>query len=248
MPSSDRSLNRQVILEEEEYASALSHIIARDFFPSLVHLDATNEHLNAPSSRDPHLIEASVTRIRDLGTPGPSSQNQKNLLETPYNLGISDTPLSQTNGDGQRPAKRPRYDTSLNLDTFQARYTSEDNASFTQILEDENRQRKEKWGWAWDAEKRVQAQRDRMIEATERMMLEPSPAAGVREKFLIEVPTPAALLTEKGEVNSSSKQVEIQPRVGEWNGREKERAVDVMAPKKDMRPAGVDGWKFKVRI
>src|ERR1700733_6986121 len=43
----ERSLNRQVILDEDEYTEALSHIVARDFFPSLVHLDATNEYLDA---------------------------------------------------------------------------------------------------------------------------------------------------------------------------------------------------------
>ena len=31
-------------------------------------------------------------------------------------------------------------------------------------------------------------------------------------------------------------------------GKDPEAVVDVMAPKKDTRPAGVDGWKFKVSM
>ena len=30
--------------------------------------------------------------------------------------------------------------------------------------------------------------------------------------------------------------------------RSENEVVDVMAPKKDKRPAGVDGWKFKVGV
>jgi protein DGCR14 len=48
----------------------------------------------------------------------------------------------------------------LPLDAFQANYTSEDNASFVQIVDAENRQRKEeRWGWAWEAERKAEIRR-----------------------------------------------------------------------------------------
>ena len=177
-PQVERSLNRQVVLEEDEYTEALSHIIARDFFPSLIHLDTTNE-----------------------------------------------TPLLSKSKD-------------LSLDTFQARYTSEDNSSFTQILDEENRVRKEKWAWAWEAQKRVEQQQDKMIERRETMLIEPPPVVGVKEKFTIEFPKPAGLITE------GLDSLPLVPASG--NVSKDIASLDVMAPQKDTRLAGVDGWKFKV--
>ena len=192
-PQVERSLNRQVVLEEDEYTEALSHIIARDFFPS----------------------------------------------QTP----------SRTNGEPER--KRARYDKDLSLDTFQARYTSEDNSSFTQILDEENRVRKEKWAWAWDAQKRVERQQDKMIERRENMLIEPPSVVGVKEKFAIELPKPAGLITEGLDSDKTEQETEATleslPLVPATGNVSKDTAShDVMAPQKDTRSAGVDGWKFRV--
>ncbi|KAG1885783.1 nuclear protein DGCR14 [Suillus subluteus] len=251
---SSRSLNSQQVLEEDEYTAALSHIIARDFFPSLVHLDATNEYLDAVSSRDPHLINASVRRLQEVNSTPATYRGRpwQTPSATPYGAGPSETPLRTPRGEPVM--KRPRYNTNTSLDNFQARYTSEDNASFTQIMDEENRKRKERWGWAWEAQKRVEDQRDKMIEARERMMIEPAPAPGVREKFVIEAPTVAGLITQSGESVKES-EGESQDAKDNDNGKGKEVAIlseedesmDVMAPRKDTRPAGVDGWNFKAR-
>ncbi|KAG6879724.1 hypothetical protein C0992_012327 [Termitomyces sp. T32_za158] len=260
-----RSLNRQLVLEEDEYTEALSQIIARDFFPSLVHLDATNNYLDAVRSRDPHLINASVRRLDELNnTPGPSSGRRSlhYTSQTPYGLEPSDTPLRALHGEP--PIKRPRLNTDLSLDAFQAQYTSEDNSSFTQILDDENRKRKEKWAWAWEAQKRVEGQRNRMLEARERMLIEAPSLTGVREKFVIEAPVVAGLIkgseeetggkedhgSEQGEnsMDSSEEQApDEQRQLVIVNQDHENTEVDVMAAKKDTRMAGVDGWKFKAR-
>ncbi|CAL1695377.1 unnamed protein product [Somion occarium] len=255
-----RSLNRQTVLEEDEYTEALSHIIARDFFPSIAHLDATNDYLDALRSDDPLLINASVRRLEDLNTPitRMSARTWGTPSQTPYRMGPLETPL-RTPQEAEPPTKRARYDIDMSLDTFQARYTSEDNSSFTEILEDENRKRKEKYSWAWEAQKRVEAQRDRMLEARERLLIEPPPGVGVREKFVIEAPEVRGMITASGESERATavegkddnveggdedkeKQLAVVPTEGESEGE-----VDVMAPKKDTRPAGVDGWKFKAR-
>ncbi|KAH7911927.1 nuclear protein DGCR14 [Hygrophoropsis aurantiaca] len=251
-PLPARSLHRQRVLEEDEYTAALSQIIARDFFPSLVHLDATNEYLDAINSQDPHLLNASVRRLQEVNaTPAMRRGGPwQTPSQTPFGLGPSDTPLRSPSG--QAPAKRPRYDTEMSLDMFQARYTSEDNASFTQILDDENRIRREKWGWAWDAQNRVGQQIEKMIEGRKKMLIEPPPAPGVREKFVIEAPAVAGLITEAGEISTKSTDED------ETDSSQKDLAViqqndaevevmDVLAPKRDTRSAGVDGWKFKTR-
>lgn len=249
---SSRSLNRQEILEEEEYTAALSHIIARDFFPSLVHLDATNDYLDALQTQDSGLINASVRRLQDISaTPVASRQNApwQTPSETPYGFGPSESPLRSPHR--MPPSKRPRYDSSIRLDMFQAKYTSEDNASFTHILDEENKQRKEKWTWAWEAQRRVELQRDKMLEAREKTLLLQAPATGVKEKFVIEAPSVAGLITsgenEPGQHSSedSSKGKEL---VTTTKTQAMDDVVDVLAQKKDTRPAGVDAWKFKVIV
>lgn len=254
----ERSLNKQIILDEDEYTAALADIITRDFFPSLVHLDATNDYLDAVHSRDSDSIAASVQRLHQVSnTPvsGPSTSRRAPVQTpgpTPYVSFPSDTPFHiDLEENVERVSKRPRYDTSLSLDEFQTRYTSEDNSSFTQILDQENTKRKENYTWAWEAQKRVEAQRERMIEARERMLIEPAGGVipGVREKFRIEAPTPVGLITAAAEQKEKDEKI----------GKERELAVvvkatsveeatkAVMAPRKDQRPAGVDGWKFKVK-
>lgn len=260
-PSTSTSLNRQAILDEDEYTAAVSHIIARDFFPSLVHLDATNSYLDALETRDPQLIGASVRNLESVNASVRSTRPWQTPSETPYGAGPSETPVRSH--QHERPAKRLRYDTDMGLDAFQAHYTSEDNSSFTRILNDENVQRREKYGWAWDAQKRVEAQRTKAIEARERALIEMPESAGVREKMRIEAAVPAGLITAQGEdagtgtgtqqnaaggegqESGVGKEVVIVPR--EKGKEDDEEVVDVMAPKKDTRSAGVDGWAFRAR-
>jgi protein DGCR14 len=251
-PALECSLNQQHILDEDEYTEALSRIIARDFFPSLVHLDATNHYLDALQSRDPHLIDASVRRLQEINTPAVNRPFQS-PSQTPYGALPSETPTR-----GEPHPKRPRFEKDLSLDDFQAKYTSEDNSSFTQILDEENRKRKERWAWAWDAQKRVEEQRYRMVEGREKRLLEAPSSAGVREKMLIDVPHPTRLLTSAsvsdsdieegrgtGSILAIDKGKGKELTVSEKEEKE-EVAVDVMARKKDTRSAGVEGWKFKV--
>ncbi len=235
-----RSLNRQAVLEEDEYTAALSHIIARDFFPSLVHLDATNNYLDALRSADPQLIHQSVRHLQELATPATAHyQPLQSPSRTPWAGEPSDTPLRTPFLSEARPTKRARYDLDLGLDAFQAKYTSEDNSSFTHILEDENVKRRDKYGWAWNAQKRVEAQRDKMVEMRERMLIEPAAVIGVREKFAIEAPTPAGLITQSEEESAQGQESASESQPESDGDSDQDKAL-VVAEKRDVEDEVVD--------
>jgi protein DGCR14 len=212
---------QQLIIQEDTYTDALSHIITRDFFPNLPHVHATNAYLTALTNNDPELLSSSIRRLAQLaqekedgvGLAGPSGTREKEEREakearrrelenmgTPYisvpgggsrraartPIGARgwDTPdvrgessrrrgeeFDELDGAGETPGpsqpkkkrKQPAPDTvrdDLTLDAFQRNYTSEDNASFVQIVDKENQQRREdRWGWAWEVERKAKERR-----------------------------------------------------------------------------------------
>lgn len=249
---SQLSLNKQLVLEEDEYTAALSKIIARDFFPSLAHLDATNSYLSALDSQDQERIEQSVRRLVDLRTPtAHGSWAQK----TPHAQGPSDTPLgTPRGGDEPGPSKRRRIDMSLSLDAFQAKYTSEDNASFTEILDEENKKRKEMLWWAWDAEKKVNDCKMKELEGRERLLLTNSVAPSTiqrriegKEMKAIENGKVSEVSAAGEDNDSSSGPLVVYPNTEQLKEEDEvQEPVDVMAPRKDTRSAGVPGWRFRV--
>lgn len=236
------SLNKQIILDEDEYTKGLSHIIKRDFFPGLAHLDAQNAYLTALNTHDPTEIQSSVRKLEELG-PTPR------LLpgQTPY-LQLQ-TPRED---EGARPrAKKRKLEEAfdMSLDEFQARYTSEDNASFTDILDDENIKRKERYSWAWDAQQRVIGWKERETKERERLLLgnsDQTSRPGVIGRFAIERPPDPLLITESGERKDGEEGAQTSS-VALVPVKEGDTEIgDVMAKKKDTRAAGVPGWNFKV--
>lgn len=95
------------------------------------------------------------------------------------------TPRSKRKAAAVDPSA-PAVDPNISLDAFQARYTSEDNSSFAQLLARDNAQRKERHAWAWEAERRAKTRairgreaRERLVDVT-RQMIEQSSDGSVR--------------------------------------------------------------------
>lgn len=141
----------------------------------------------------------------------------------------------------------------MSLDEYQARYTSEDNASFTEILDDENQKRKERFKWAWEAQRKVME--GKMIEGAnrERMLLEGSGESdrkgvgvrpGVRGRIAIEKPD--VLMITQGESKSEDVEEQEEGADSAMVVASPAPAKDVMAPITDTRTPFVATWNFKV--
>lgn len=105
---------------------------------------------------------------------------------TPFGTEPSDTPTyfsgtpsrdTPSNTRKLRSAPQSRYDASLPLDHFQAAYTSEDNASFADLLLADNKARRERHAWAWEAERKANIKaikgreiREKLVEMTRKMV------------------------------------------------------------------------------
>jgi len=109
------------------------------------------------------LSDRSWTPARiDAGNATPSwRDDNRNTVQTDLDTTPAmETPSGimserDTKGSGGDPEKEP-IDTSLSLDQFQARYTSEDNASFMEIVERINAQKREKYRWLYEQGKKKQ--------------------------------------------------------------------------------------------
>ncbi|KND01759.1 uncharacterized protein SPPG_03552 [Spizellomyces punctatus DAOM BR117] len=120
------------VLEEDTYVESLSKIIQRDFFPHLKRIKLQNELLDAVQNG-----EYGVVRV--LGDE--LNQVDRGDIQT----SITDTAEKDT----------IPVNTNMSLDAFQSRYTSEDNASFNNMITRINDDKRKKYSWIYDKETRV---------------------------------------------------------------------------------------------
>ncbi|PHH86507.1 hypothetical protein CDD83_10130 [Cordyceps sp. RAO-2017] len=142
------------VLNEEDYISALSQIIVRDFFPGIKVSAVQHEYLDAVESRNTTWISSAGQRLQEAmtprrrlsrSTPKPAKDNGR----TPTSF-VGDTPSSAapTTIDD-----KPSLDTNIRLSDFQSKYTSEDNESFYRLLDKQNQKKAEKYAWMWNNNK-----------------------------------------------------------------------------------------------
>ena len=158
------------VLDEDDYTNALSHIIARDFFPGLLETETKQEYLDALGSQDHEWITTAGKKLSQMMTPGPDGRRLRGRR------GTSMTPATGFGGrEGETPAawqgdtpmsvvsatstattsnqEKPEVDTNMSLSAFQQRYTSEDNESFYRLLDKQNLKKAEKYAWMWAGNK-----------------------------------------------------------------------------------------------
>lgn len=175
-PPSKKIKRPSTVLDEDSYTDALSHIIARDYFPGLLETQTKQEVLDALESKDKQWIARAGQRLAEVMTPGRGRRGVsmtpagRNGMETPTTVYAGDTPVSTTASRMGTPASvagstatattttKPAIDVSnLSLNAFQAKYTSEDNESFNKVLDTQNDKRREKYAWMWNGNKILSA-------------------------------------------------------------------------------------------
>ncbi|XP_062107228.1 uncharacterized protein LOC133818390 [Humulus lupulus] len=176
-PSGSRP-NGERVLDEDSYVAAIEKIIERDFFPDISKLRDRLDWLEAIKTSDPVQIRDAQLKIIERRGSKVSIRNPDGKTQTPGSTFMRNfTPFDELDGktpktpgffngvlpDGGEPGEGGDggVDVSLSLDEFFRRYTSEDNESFSKILEKVNRKRKERYEYLTEGEKEdVQAIED----------------------------------------------------------------------------------------
>lgn len=167
-PRPKRIKRPATVIDEDSYTDALSHIIARDFFPGLIETESKQEYLDALESKDHEWISAAGRKLSQVMTPGPDgrrNRGRRGTSMTPNLYGKNgddtptawqgDTPMSVKSSASYTTTKsgKAEVDTNLSLSAFQAKYTSEDNESFYKLLDKQNLKKAEKYSWMWHGNK-----------------------------------------------------------------------------------------------
>ena len=153
------------VLDEDKYTAALSHIIARDFFPGLLETETQEEYLDALDAGDRTWIREAGQKLRQAMTPGRQTgrrgvsmtpRTRLNGADTPVNLKgqtPSATPAGSESLTADASSKEEEIDQNLSLSAFQAKYTSEDNESFNNVLDRQNELKASKYRWLYNNNK-----------------------------------------------------------------------------------------------
>ncbi|KRX19703.1 Protein DGCR14 -like protein, partial [Trichinella nelsoni] len=156
---------KRVVLEEDEYLKKLDEIIQRDFFPDINDLKLKNQYMDA-------LAEHDVVKIKELQKEMFSQRNKTTdteiSLRAPIKVDPWELECEKTN--------------DMNLDKFLANFTSEDNESFEEIMENHDHKLRQKHAWMYLAEKEhaLNLQKSMAIKAAdEQLFLEAPSRLGV---------------------------------------------------------------------
>ncbi|XP_078047700.1 splicing factor ESS-2 homolog [Augochlora pura] len=154
------------ILDEDTYVRKMGEIIQRDFFPHLDKLQAQNQYLDALEQND-------VKRMRELyekyssGRPTTERPASPATFETPMNKTESEdeqlkslkTPKEVPTVDNtkEKENEKDKEECKSGLDVYLSSHTSEDNASFEEMMVEAERRLKLKFAWLYEAEKTSKA-------------------------------------------------------------------------------------------
>ncbi|XP_011064259.1 PREDICTED: protein DGCR14 homolog [Acromyrmex echinatior] len=149
------------ILDEDTYIEKMSDIIQKDFFPHLEKLQAQNQYLEALEQND-------MNRMRELYAKYSSGRP---VTERPVSPATFETPLRRTESAESPPTteassqksdivesvNRNDTESKIGLDDYLSNHTSEDNASFEEMMIEAENKRKLKYAWLYEAEDKSKA-------------------------------------------------------------------------------------------
>jgi len=138
------------ILTEEEYTDTLTHIVTRDYFPSISSLRRDNAILEARNRGD---VAAAVAVRRTARKEETEREREwQEHLQEEKEAAVGTTALTHYNGNQPITIrKRPRPLKHETVTGFHARVTSEDNAEFEMNQEREQRELEAKLGVVYSA-------------------------------------------------------------------------------------------------
>ncbi|KAM9194972.1 splicing factor ESS-2 homolog isoform 2-T2 [Dugong dugon] len=161
--------SKQQVLDEEEYIEGLQTVIQRDFFPDVEKLQAQKEYLEAEENGD-------MERMRQIAIKFGSALGKMSREPLPPYVtpATFETPEVHTGpgmvGNKPRPRGRGPEDGEAgeeeekeplpSLDVFLSRYTSEDNASFQEIMEVAKEKSRARHAWLYQAEEEFEKRQE----------------------------------------------------------------------------------------
>lgn len=141
----------------------MGEIIQRDFFPHLKKLQAQNEYLDA-------LEQNNIDRMRELyakysfGRPATERPVSPATFETPRRTETEESSCAskdssrETSGESSSVAtNNNKSDSKVSLDDYLSTHTSEDNASFEEMMIEAENRCKLKYAWLYEAEEKSKA-------------------------------------------------------------------------------------------
>ncbi|CAN6992334.1 hypothetical protein BRARA_A03588 [Brassica rapa] len=170
---------RMRVLDEDAYVEAIEKIIERDYFPDITKLKDRLDWIQAVKTRDPVQIRDAQLKIIERRGKKANHNGGDTLgkTQTPGSTFLRNfTPLDEFDGKTPRTPREVEVvandgdgdgdvDVNMSLDEFFRRYTSEDNDSFSKILEKVNKRKKEKYNYLLEGEnKDVDLERDRITD------------------------------------------------------------------------------------
>ncbi|XP_034942825.1 splicing factor ESS-2 homolog [Chelonus insularis] len=138
------------ILDEDTYVEKIGEIIQRDFFPHLEKLKAQNDYLDALEQNDAKKMRELYEKY-SAGTPLTERVASPATFETPLREDSSSN-IDHIESEHAKKAKTDTENNQIGLDCYLNSHTSEDNASFEEMMVEAEKKQRIKYSWLYDME------------------------------------------------------------------------------------------------